>query len=282
MPAFRDIVRDIGVFAPLIAILAVPTALYAGVLGTASWNQSKLIYRGAGRAMEQPQSGWRLEALRTKDHGALHSYLLPGLPGRPAVVFLHGNYGGHGTSIAATRLYSAMGMTVLVPEYPGYGGNAGKPSENGMTDAAVSAVDRIAASGFPASRIFLVGNSLGSTPALEAANQRELGGVVTISGYSRMTDMVRETLPMAPSFLLSDPMDNLEAASELKVPRMIVHGRDDDYVPLVQGRRLAEAARTPLTLVSGGHSTAYAEDTQRKVAEWILSKASRQATSIRP
>lgn len=282
MPAFRDIVRDIGVFAPLIAILAVPTALYAGVLGIASWNQSKLIYRGAGRAMEHPQSGWRLEALRTKDHGTLHSYLLPGLPEKPAVVFLHGNYGGHGTSIAATRLYASMGMTVLVPEYPGYGGNPGHPGEEGLTDAAVSAVDRIAASGFQASRIFLIGNSLGSTPALEAAILRKVGGVVTISGYSRMTDMVRETLPMAPSFLLSDPMDNVEAASEVRIPRMIVHGDRDDYVPVAQARRLAEAARTPLTLVSGGHSTAYAEDTQRKVADWILSTASKPMATVGP
>ena len=51
------------------------------------------------------------------------------------------------------------------------------------------------------------------------------------------------------------PYDNLGKIDKLKVPVLIIHGDQDEIIPVEMGRRLFAAARDPkeLYIIPGGH-----------------------------
>ena len=53
----------------------------------------------------------------------------------------------------------------------------------------------------------------------------------------------------------SIPYDNLGKIDKLKVPLLIIHGSDDEIIPVEMGRRLYAAAREPkeLYIIPGAH-----------------------------
>lgn len=254
-------------FAGLLVLL--PVLLYAALLGIVAWNQTRFIYPGAGRAAPVPDAGWRALDVVTEDHGRIRSHIRDGDPDRATVIFLHGNWGSLGSSVAATRTFVERGMKVVVVEYPGYGGNAGIPTADGLDDAAVSTFDAVVASGTSASSIVVVGNSLGSAPAIAIADRRRPAGLLLVSAFTDMRIMARRRFPLAPGFLLTDAFDNLEAIRSVRVPTMIIHGSHDDFVPVDMGRGLASAVGAPLRLVDAGHDAAYVQEAQDLAADRI-------------
>jgi fermentation-respiration switch protein FrsA (DUF1100 family) len=260
VPGWMD--RRNAPIAALVLIVALPLLLYAAVLGIVAWNQKRFIYPGAGRPAPSLESGWRRMDNRTTSHGTLSTYVKDGRPDRPVVVFLHGNWGSLSSSAAATRGFSDAGMTIVVPEYPGYGGDASIPSAGGMEDATLSAFDSLVRDGIPAGRIVVVGNSLGSWPTTHLATVRRPAGIVLISAYTDMRTMARRRFPFTPAFLLSDSFDNLQAMADVHVPVEVIHGSKDDFVPTAMGLELAEAAGTKPVLVPAGHDAMYVREAQ--------------------
>ena len=51
------------------------------------------------------------------------------------------------------------------------------------------------------------------------------------------------------------PYDNLGKIGKLKVPVLIIHGADDEIIPVEMGRRLSAAAPEPkeLYIINGAH-----------------------------
>jgi fermentation-respiration switch protein FrsA (DUF1100 family) len=267
--AFGDGMRRNGPLWFVGALVMLPVLMYALVLIAVAWNQTRFIYPGAGRAAPALESGWRTISVPTLRHGTLTSYVRDGAAGRPTVVFLHGNWGSLSSTASATRSLGDRGMTIVVPEWPGYAGNPGIPTADGLDDAAISTFDAIVRSGTRPSSIVVVGNSLGSAPAIALAAARRPAGLVLISAFTDLRIMARRRFPLAPGFLLTDAFDNLEAMKAVKTPIMVIHGSRDDYVPTSMGRELADASKTPVRLVDAGHDAAYVQAAQDMTAERV-------------
>lgn len=263
------VLRRNGPVYAIVGILLVPVLLYAVLLGVVAWNQTRFIYPGAGRPAPTMQPGWRRIALPTARHGTQHAYVRSAGSEAPVVLFLHGNYGSYDTIVSATRTFVEGGMTVVAPEYPGYGGDRSVPSADGLDDVAVAAFDRLVGQGVPPYRIVVVGNSLGSAPAITVAGKRRPAGLVLVSAFTDMRIMARRRFPLAPGFLLTDAFDNASALPSVEGRVMVVHGSNDDFVPTDMGRALARAAGVEPVLVDAGHDAMYREDTQRVVAERV-------------
>jgi pimeloyl-ACP methyl ester carboxylesterase len=90
-------------------------------------------------------------------------------PELPVVVFIHGAAMDHGCWSAQTRYFAHHGRAVLALDLPGHGRSAGRPPGSVADYAAWvhAALDH-----FGIARAALVGHSLGSLIALEAAAQR--------------------------------------------------------------------------------------------------------------
>jgi fermentation-respiration switch protein FrsA (DUF1100 family) len=251
------------------AILAFPFLLYACVMGIAAWNQDRIIYPGAGRGAASMQAGWTASTQTTRAHGRLPIYVHAGRPGRPTVIFLHGNFGSYDSGVSATVAFVEAGMTVVLPEYPGFGGELSMPSQAGLSDAAITAYDGLVAAGTPSSSIHVVGNSLGSTPAIAVATQRRPASLTLVSAYTDMAAMARRRIPLAPGFLLKDAFDNADGIEAVHVPVLVVHGLKDDFVPTWMGRELARRAKAGFVGVDAGHEAAYGRAAQDATLKWM-------------
>jgi uncharacterized protein len=187
----------------------------------------------------------RAELVRLSSHdGPVEALFLSstaGLPGpAPLLVFTHGNAELADDWVDVFGVPRAWGWAVLLVEYPGYGRSAGTPSEASITAAALAAFDwALKDPRIDPKRIVAYGRSLGGGAASRLAAERPVAALVLESSFTSVRAFATRLL--APGFMVRDPFDNLEALRSYRGPMLVVHGVDDDIVPISHGRALAAA-----------------------------------------
>ena len=176
----------------------------------------------------------------------VEGWLLPGRgvsaerPG-PAVIFAHGN--GELIDLWAEPLTELrrLGVSVLLPEYRGYGRSGGWPSQEGITEDYVKFYDLLSARPeVDSGRIVFFGRSIGGGVVCSLSRHRKPRAMILMSTFTSVTRMARRYL--VPSFLVRDPFDNLTAVSRLDIPLLLIHGRQDSLVPHQHSEQLHAAA----------------------------------------
>ncbi len=164
-------------------------------------------------------------------------------PKRPAplVIFFHGNAELIDYQSRIVEGYRGLGVSVLLPEYRGYGRSAGEPSERAIVADAVYFYDEIIKRpDVAASRIIFHGRSLGGGPAAALAKERRPDALVLESTFSSVSAMASKYY--APSFLVKNSFHSDRVVASLDVPTLIFHGARDNIIPVDHGRRLRDAA----------------------------------------
>jgi fermentation-respiration switch protein FrsA (DUF1100 family) len=198
----------------------------------------------------------------TGDGKRLHGWFFP-LPGdSPVILFCHGNAGNISHRLENVRLLVARGFQVFIFDYRGYGKSTGKPSEAGIYKDGLGAYDDLVKrAGISPSRIIVFGRSLGAAVALEVALKRKVRSLVMESAFTSTKGMAKTMfLFNVLSPLLPAHYDNLTKISRLDLPKLFVHGREDEIVPFFMGRELFAAAKTPkffYILDGAGHNDTY-------------------------
>lgn len=183
-------------------------------------------------------------------------YLPPESTGKPcpAVIFAHGN--GELIDYWPDELgrFASMGIGLLLVEYPGYGRSAGSPSQSSISEAFTLAYDQlIARPDVDAARIVLFGRSLGGGAVCDLALRRPSAALILMSAFKSVKAFAVRYL--APSFLIRDPFDNVEAVRRYSGPMLVIHGDSDEVVPLGHGQALHAAARNGKMIVyPAGHN----------------------------
>lgn len=206
-------------------------------------------------------SGGRDVVLDTADGKRLGAWYLPAAvtqPG-PAVVVFNGNGGDRaGRAMLADGL-SRLGLSVLLFDYRGYGGNSGTPSETGLAADARAAQAWIA--GQPLvdpNRIVYFGESLGAAVAIGLATEHPPAALVLRSPFTSLPDVGKAHYPWLPvGWFLTERYPSIDRIGSLSVPVMVIAGDRDDVVPEALSRKLYDAARDPkrYLLVPGtGHN----------------------------
>ncbi|MDJ0520629.1 MAG: alpha/beta hydrolase [Planctomycetota bacterium] len=230
------------------------------LLGLLAWFfQRRLIYFPAPGPVSLPEgSAWaplREVRIRTADGVTLEAWYLPGeRPG--TVLWLHGNAGDRGDRVSALDALRQRGWGVLLPDYRGYGGSEGSPSEEGLyADAEACAAWIEAEAPGP---VVYVGSSVGSGVAVELAVHRPPAGLILLSPFTSLTDVAQHHygwLPVRP--FVRDRYENVDKIAQVRAPLLVIHGDRDRIVPQTFGRRLFEAANEPKTFVDvpgAGHN----------------------------
>jgi pimeloyl-ACP methyl ester carboxylesterase len=88
--------------------------------------------------------------------------------GAPVLLYLHGNGSSAAITAAATEQLARAGVPVVAAEYPGYSGNPGAPSEASLR-ATAEATAAWARDRWPGRRLAVLGESIGSAPAIHLA-----------------------------------------------------------------------------------------------------------------
>lgn len=211
--------------------------------------QRAVLYPGRMiRVPQQPQAFAGMERLWLETAGGrVEAWFLPAAghhPERrqPLLIFFHGN--GEVIDFLPDQVAGAraLGMGVLLVEYPGYGRSAGKPGEADITATAVAAFNTVARRhDVDPARIVVFGRSLGGGAACALALRQPVRAVILQSPFTSVRAFARQFL--LPGLMVRDPFDNLAAVRRYAGPLLIFHGRHDDIIPPRHGRELAQAAR---------------------------------------
>jgi fermentation-respiration switch protein FrsA (DUF1100 family) len=163
-----------------------------------------------------------------------------------------------------------MGLSVLLFDYRGYGGNPGRPSEQGMAADARAAEAWLAAQP-GVDRIVYFGESLGAAVAIGLAQQRPPAALVLRSPFTSLADVAAVHYPWLPARrLLLDRYPSIEGIASVHVPVLVIAGDRDDIVPESLSRRLYDAAGEPKRYVvvpGAGHNDPELLDGPRMLEE---------------
>lgn len=249
----------------------IAVGLYICVVAAAFLVQRKLIFPAPGSQAPLP-SGFEAVSYRTDDGISLKAGYRPAVGDKPTVVFFHGNGDNwRGAGVATARL-AAAGYGVLLPEYRGYAGSPGSPSEAGLYSDGRAALGWLSRQGIAPSRLAIVGNSIGSGVAVELATEIHPAALVLISPFATLPDVAAHHIPWLPTrLLMRDRFDNLAKIGGVNAPILIMHGRSDKTIPFDHAERLLrEAPHAQLVpFADAGHQLGYSDEAGDAEVEWL-------------
>lgn len=181
---------------------------------------------------------------------------VPARPGRPVILFFHGNGDFLAGLVGRFKAMTADGTGLVALSYRGYAGSTGAPSEEGLLRDAAAAYS-FATARYEPLRIVAWGFSLGTGVAVAIASERAIGKLVLEAAYTSIADVVAPRYWFAPvRLLMRDPFHSDQRIVRVTVPLLIMHGTEDQTVPFVFGERLFALAHEPkrfFRVEGGGH-----------------------------
>src|SRR5262245_10063601 len=173
---------------------------YGGLLALMYIFQRNLLYfpdarRTAPAVAGLPQADEVM--LTTVDGEKLIAWHVRPQGSRPVVIYFQGNAGALDLRAGRFKWLTADGTGLLALSYRGYGGSTGEPSEAGLINDAMAAYD-FAAARYPAGRIVLWGESLGTGVAIALAAERKVGGIILDAPFTSIADVGAAAYPFAP------------------------------------------------------------------------------------
>lgn len=212
--------------------------------------EHSFLFQPTGEARLEPED-WGLPSrafnLSTPDGETLEAWWIPNSRSNSKVIILFpGRRGFRSRHMPNAFVLWSAGYSIMVVHYRGFGGSTGWPTEQGVITDGLAAFDwaRDKVGDRP---IVLFGRSLGGAVAAQVALRRNAAALVLESTFTSIPAMAREIakVPGVEYFVVTE-FNTLEALRQLDIPLIIVHGRDDNLVPIEMGYALFKASRAPV------------------------------------
>jgi uncharacterized protein len=231
---------------PLIRWTLVLVTVYAGGCVAVVLVQDKLVFPRQLAPRPTPTVPARAEVLTLElaDGGQVPAWFLPARSASPqnpapAVIFFHGNAEIIDYQDRIPSLYRRLNISVLMPEYRGYGRAAGKPSQEALVADGVRFYEQLVKRpDVDPARVVIHGHSLGGGVAAQVAKRCRPTALILECTFTSVASFAWRY--GVPPFLARHPFRTDEVVGDLGVPIFIGHGRRDQIVPVSHGRRLHE------------------------------------------
>jgi uncharacterized protein len=227
-------------------------ALYGGLVALLYVAQRSMQYfperlRTAPSAAGLPEA--EEAVLDTADGERVIVWYVPPRAGKPVFLYFHGNGASLRWRVDRFRALIADGSGLVALSYRGYGGSSGSPSEAGFIADGLAAY-AFAAARYPAPRIAVWGESLGSGVAVALAAEKPVGHVILESPFTSAADVGAERYWFAPvRLLMKDQFRSDLRIGKVTAPVLVLHGDRDGVVPFLFGERLYALINAPKQFV---------------------------------
>ena len=183
------------------------------------------------------------------------------------ILFSHGNADDIGTSASYCQwMADSLSCNVVAYDYVNYGlSDRSDTTEHNMHHSIEAVYGYLRGSlEIPASRIFLLGKSLGSIPTVHLASQpyvEDIAGTVLVSPIESGARVLLAStrLPVPVMRVLDDIFaPNIKRIGLVKCPVLIIHGTEDKVVPVQNAHdlfgQLKDGCDYPPLWVDAGHN----------------------------
>lgn len=159
------------------------------------------------------------------------------------ILFFHGN---GGTAIDRTYFFEPikdLPFNIVLVEYPGYHGAPGSPSQASLLAQSLRVFSHYRAnSPLP---FILYGESMGTSVSTYLASKRRIRGLILQSPFASIAALAADTYPkFMIDLILKHPMPTKDWAKSVDVPVLVLHGSNDQVVPIDHGKDLFQAFST--------------------------------------
>lgn len=249
--------------------------IYLAVVGLLYTFQRRLIYPGwyfGTAAVDPDRAGYRDIAVTTSDGVRGRLLYHPPQPGKPVILFFHGNGDSVLGSVVAVHSLVAAGYGAVLPEYRGFDGAAGIPDEAGLYKDARAARAWMAANGIGPGRTVVIGYSLGTGVAAQMALEQQPRALILVAPYASIVHVTAARFWWLPaSLLVSERFDTAAKIGRIACPILLIHGAADSTIPPENSALLkslhpdADRALFP----GVGHEVVFKQPTQALIARWL-------------
>lgn len=252
--------------------------LYAVILVVMYLFQRTLQYvpdrRPAGSPQDHGLPHMKAVAVTTRDGLELQAWYQPPRDDNgKVVVYFHGNAGHHAHRASKIIHFIEAGYGVYLCGYRGYGGNPGRPSEQGFYADARAGLDWLNDAGISQNRMIFYGESIGAGVAIELAQEHPPLAMILEAPFSSAVDVARKHYAWLPvDALMRDRFLNIDKIASIKSDLLIVHGDEDEVTPIALAQKLFDAANHPkefITINGGHHSDLYEHHAGHVIVDWL-------------
>jgi uncharacterized protein len=168
---------------------------------------------------------------------------------KPVVLYFHGNGGSLRMRVDRFRALTADGTGLVALSYRGYGGSSGTPTEAGLINDALAAYAFTRAR-YPAERIVLWGESLGTGVAVALAVEKPVSHLILQSPFTSAADVGMQRYWFVPvRLLMKDQFRSDLRIGKVTAPVLVLHGDRDAIVPMALAERLYSLINAPKRFV---------------------------------
>ena len=195
----------------------------------------------------------------TAEAGQIAWIMRNGNPDAPWLLYLHGNSATVASRVNIVRYEGlrSIGVNLAAPEYRGFGGVPGQPSEANVTEDARAGYRYLRETlGIPPAKIIIFGWSLGSAVAVSLAAEVPSAAVVLEGAPASLVAIGEQRYPWMPvRMIMRNPFESILRVRRIAAPMLFLHSPEDAIIPIDEGRKLFEAAPEPKQFVEvrGGH-----------------------------
>lgn len=248
--------------------------------------EQKSLYHPQKEIPQTPEnSGIAYEEIYFKaaDEIALNGWFVPAKDAKITILYCHGNAGNIYHRLHKVKFFHELGVNFFIFDYRGFGKSKGHPSEKGLYKDAQAAFDYLLSrADVDKNRIVAYGKSLGGPVSADLCRNRKISACILEGSFASVALRAQQLYPFLPmKFLISQKYDTIKKVNALKIPKLIVHGRDDEVISFSHGEMLFKAACEPKLFLPfyGGHnddvyvtSQAYKEELTKFFSEYKLAQ----------
>ena len=212
---------------------------------------------------------------KTPDNLQLNAVLFPASHSKGLIFYLHGNAGSINSWGGVAKTYTDLNYDVIIMDYRGFGKSDGKISTQAQLfqDAQI-AYDEMK-SIYDENKIIVLGYSLGSGIAAKIASTNQPRLLILQTPYYSVTDMMRHTYPILPTFILKYKLETNKFLKGCKIPIVLFHGDQDEviyYNSSVKLKSIIKKTDRLITLHGQGHNGITDNQDYKSALEKILAE----------
>ena len=168
--------------------------------------------------------------VKTKDNIILNGLLFKADNSKGLIFYLHGNAGSVRTWGEVAKTYTDLNYDVFMLDYRGYGKSEGKITNEELLYQDLQTVYDELKSKYDESKIVVLGYSIGTGLAAKIASVNNPKLLILQAPYYSLTDLMKHTLPIIPTFILKYKFETNKFITECKMPVIIFHGNQDEVI----------------------------------------------------